>query len=1586
MSSHAFSQRRGNLDSLSDASLIQAPREFERLITEAKESIKNGAWSEATLAMGILLGIEKQSSDDQISTQDYFLESTSTTTVRGSLRDELTEILNTLPEAGAKVFELRYGVAAQQALDAAVATGNWKAIEKIRCKYFCTEAGRTAMWLCAESKIGHGLPMDAALILDQLTVQSKGRDRFGVGAYILSAACWKAAGQNAKATTRLDEAKKLFPKASFEWHGKRIVLTTEPQSILDALELGEYASSKRKESQPLWVGGVLDRNADTPAGVPLPLFNWECRMHESEQHEKATAKTVKQKQGDRGSSLIPARSPIIVPPWAIMMTYEQRIHAINLKTGKLDWTSGFNRIPYDLGLDRIQGRDVSSMEYPVPDYLERRIWGEAATGQLSSDGRNVYSLSEMPSKDAPDSLSIGGINHNITRAPRRRTFNVLQAWSVESEGKLSWEVGGSTGLSEPALAGVLFLGPPVANESELLILGELNTEVYLFILDSAQGHLRWSQQLVANQGSSLADSAIRRNMGCSPAVAAGYAVCPTLSGYLLGIDISSRRLSWAYSYPIDREIVPANVNNFLGMNSQNDSPASKLRSADTSVLITDGCVVHAPIDGQSVYAVSLFDGEKLWEIPKSNALYVAGGWKGNVMLVSDQAVTCLDVHNGKTVWKAALSLTQIGRVAGRGVRNGQRYFLPMTSQEILEIDFESGEIVDRMRVKEPLGNLVATTDQLISLSPIEVTAYTIRDRLRAEIDIEFAQGKSSATALQRRGKILLAEGKLGEALDAIEAAYRENRDDPEASLLLGEVAMMALREDFAKFSPRIAAYEELISDGFEKSAYLILLIDGLMQKGNHVRATERLLELTAVDQEGRLNLPSSQETIDADPTLQVRQEVWIAARLAQLHEAASASDRQIIEKLFQPRLESLAKSRRSLDYYQRSDAFRWLSIAGRLRINDAKSIFEDRDSLLSEQMLEEAIDVAIQTALEHDSNSEVSNVTSQKLAGLQMQADQLRFEIYNRAGRWTTSAALAKRLGLPLTDVQSQPSLGEIGRENAMRASGKERPDSRDFERYLGGVNAWPKGKPKVELLQQAALISQSVIVGETCVVKQRIGDALKNWTATVMPTSIELVSPDGSKRLSTEMSIRAERQFFPNVHFIDSIAFIETQSELIAMDSLRASETKDGVQGSAKESLLWQISLGRAQESQNQGGVQPTVSRSSQSEKPWEEERKLLNRKLFVVGPATRTGVIVATNNSLFSHDPRTDTRRWTRNRIGASSSLPTLLQDGHQLVVLNRSSSQKWILDARDGRMLSKEEWRDSFDIWSTAGPNALSVFENKSNTKAIKFKLWNATTGKTLLEQEYSKDVRAEIYDHERLVTWEMNGDLTFWNLRTGEKFDHHVTLPPRTLFKKIMLEKFGDALLVMTEGASFFLNELTGSESTERNQKCAGPMIAIDLEDGHPLWENPLMVYDYRFPINQVRSTPGVILTRILKVKIDAKPIEVGSVAVVDIRDGRVVYANDYLDAFRGAEFKSSAKIGRAELDFQYRGSELHLVWSDDETQGQEQGSKPSIEVGKLDRPQLQSGAPKEWLERLQLRIKEESFVPDGVLEQPFAPQK
>ncbi len=895
-----------------------------------------------------------------------------------------------------------------------------------------------------------------------------------------------------------------------------------------------------------------------------------------------------------------------------------------------------------------------------------------------------------------------------------------------------------------------------------------------------------------------------------------------------------------------------------------------------------------------------------------------------------------------------------------------------------------------MRVKEPLGNLIATADQLISLSPIELTAYTIRDRLRAEFDLEFAQGANSSASLQRRGKVQLAEGKIAEALDSIEGAYRLNKNDPEVRFLLGEVAMMAIRSDFAKFASRIAEYEELIHFGPEKSTYLILLIDGLTKQKKYLQAARKLLELTDSQTDDRFAGAMSQELIEPETGLQVRLDVWVAARLGQLYESASPEQRKALEALIRPRIESLAKFRRTTDYYRLLDNFRWLPLVSEMRLSDAETNVREGKWLQAELAVEEAMSV-LEAFPWSDKNSAEPNGAESSLANreaFEARANAIRFQIYNAIGRWSASVPLAQKLSEPLAKLNTKSTVKETfrGPQDVARDS----IALADLERYAQGVDKWPNQPPTVTVAP--AEYSQLLLNGGAyCAVKQRVGNALRDWSVYPSQVAISLQSPTGQQRIVTKVeTMRLDQNVPPVAHFIDSIAIVETQSELVAMDTLRAAEVTDLLLDSPMEYTLWREWLGRAPTEETNVQIGGMPRRGSFSQAPRDElqwgERRLKNRKGFVVGPVARTGVLVLANGAITAYDPRTGTARWIRNRldkleIGGST---TLAQDGFEIVVLDPTSKTRAILDARDGRLISMEAWNDDFDVWTTVGHHVLSTYVNKREGNRVTFRVWNARTMETLVEREFTSDVRAELCEQERLVTWKASGELALFDLRSGKIFEHQVELPPKAAFRRLAAERFGDAILVMTDGPMYQLqDDLVRSDESEGGFRCRGPMIAIDAHDGHPLWEKPIIAYDYRFPVHQLRTTPAVALVRLLRYKLNTIPegrsVEPGSVALLDVRTGKLLYSNHYLESARGGiEFRASTSLAVPKVNLTYRGTEIKLDWS---TPASGEPAEFQSEIGKLDRQELEAGTPKAWLDALQSRDTDNPFS-DGPLNDLF----
>ena len=77
----------------------------------------------------------------------------------------------------------------------------------------------------------------------------------------------------------------------------------------------------------------------------------------------------------------------------------------------------------------------------------------------TSDGKRVFSISELPAIDVAESFALGQ-NARVSKPQGVRGFNVLQFWSVSEEGKIKWEVGGAKSPTETNLGGsFVFLGP-----------------------------------------------------------------------------------------------------------------------------------------------------------------------------------------------------------------------------------------------------------------------------------------------------------------------------------------------------------------------------------------------------------------------------------------------------------------------------------------------------------------------------------------------------------------------------------------------------------------------------------------------------------------------------------------------------------------------------------------------------------------------------------------------------------------------------------------------------------------------------------------------------------------------------------------------------------------------------------------------------------------------------------------------------------------------------------------------------------------------------------------------------------------------
>ncbi|MFY8202327.1 MAG: PQQ-binding-like beta-propeller repeat protein, partial [Pirellula staleyi] len=443
-------------------------------------------------------------------------------------------------------------------------------------------------------------------------------------------------------------------------------------------------------------------------------------------------------------------------------------------------------------------------------YLAKRVWGETVVGMPSSDGEHVFSISELPAIDIADSFALGQ-NARVTKPQGTRNFNVMQCWSVLEEGKLKWEVGGQKSLTEPKLAGALFLGAPFPHDNELLVLGELNSDVYLFALTPQTGKLRWRQPIVTNYSSIAADQ-MRRSVGVVPAADGSIIVCPTLSGFVVGFDAVTHALLWSFQYPV--KVTPGSSSQFnqFGQVEVGDFSPLLGRSADVSVLIQDGVVLFAPSDGENVYALSSENGKLLWQTGTGpshvkalsgdwNIRYVAGAWNNMALIARDSSLVAMDLKTGRALWSTP-ALPNGNQIVGRGVRKGGNYYLPTSGQDILQIKLETGEIVETVRMEQPLGNLVSVGDRLLCASPFELDCYSVREAFQSQLKEELQKSSVSKSGLTRQAELALAKRDFDSALSFLEQAKGIDPNSAEVLMLMNKAGIAALTADFDKYVDR----------------------------------------------------------------------------------------------------------------------------------------------------------------------------------------------------------------------------------------------------------------------------------------------------------------------------------------------------------------------------------------------------------------------------------------------------------------------------------------------------------------------------------------------------------------------------------------------------------------------------------------------------------------------------------------------------------------------------------------------------------------------------------------------------------------
>ena len=613
---------------------------------------------------------------------------------------------------------------------------------------------------------------------------------------------------------------------------------------------------------------------------------------------------------------LPAAMPLIIGDTIVYRTIAD-VTAVQLRTGELLWRSSLT----DSALTRLwnnrtietrggEVRDVNeAINVSLSAHVRRRLFRDAAAGLLSSDGQTVFALEELDSSNS---------NANALRGMAEpAASNKLVAYDVAG-GRMLWEAGGPRGAKPHELSGHFFLGPPLPLDGRLYCLAEMQGDLRLLVLEQTANRegvqIDWAQTLIAVD-QPVASSPLRRLSGLSPSFADGILVCPTSTGAVIAIDIVRRVLLWGHPYTsIAANDQPEFGGAMFGRVRQSLPPLvdidEKSRWLDGSPLMAEGRVIVTPRDADVLLCLDVLDGRLLWTLPRGDWLYPACVLDGQVVLVGRDGLAAFHLVDGKPVETFA----SIGvEPAGRGVRVGTRYFLPLANGEIATVDLKSGRILARAKLSEGRipGNLVAGAGAIISQSAGELIGFRPLRDIEAQIADKLQADPHEPVALALRGELRLHRGDEAKGLADLRESLRR-QPDPRVKSILAASLLAGLRGDVALVHDRAAELESLTDDPQQRNEFLRIYAKRLDEAGDRRGAFAQWIRLAE----------TSQFLNDLDPLTShhaVRTDRVVRARLAKMYQAASAEDRAVFDTLLSEHVASRleratsGKSRKAAD-------------------------------------------------------------------------------------------------------------------------------------------------------------------------------------------------------------------------------------------------------------------------------------------------------------------------------------------------------------------------------------------------------------------------------------------------------------------------------------------------------------------------------------------------------------------------------------------------------------------------------------------------------------------------------------------------
>jgi outer membrane protein assembly factor BamB len=681
----------------SGAMFAPPDRQSLGILATSQELLDQGRYSEAVQLLVTIL----EAQDDYFFIAPNQTDDPNAGRQYQSLKNEARSVLSRLPPAAQQAYELRFGAAARQLLDDALADGDIEQALEVQRRYFGSAAGYEAMYLLGCYALNQGRCLTAIRHFQTLQ-SSRAAARYEPELSLKLAICWQRAGEPAESQAVLVDLQQRFPQARFALGGRSVELFRRSEDALEWLRniAGEPPAENGAPSAVRTMFHHDLARQGRGSGKPNLSTQPVWRQAAADRLELALALQAQRDEFFRGAEVaVPSLTPLAVDDTVVMRT-TQRLVAVDFKTGKRLWQ--VDQPGPESGAETPEGADDSISSYWVQ--LKQRSWLDMSYGSISSDGRAVFVLESSGTPSKPQDEALARQQRLSRPTVTVRPYNVLSAYDLLSrQGQRLWSVGGA-GDAKPPLDQLVFLGPPLPLDGQLYVIAEIVDAIHLVVFSPRSGELLWSQQLTLIPADRR-DRPLHRFRGISPSFAAGILICPTGVGAMVAVEPSTRRLLWAHEYRAAR-------------------PAGPM--IDASGTWTDSCAVISgrrvlitPGESLQMHCLDLLDGSHRWSFDRGNVAFLACVDRDLALVVGDRQLTAIELNTGKIAAGWPLPLPEGALPSGRGYHADGRYYLPLNVSgqgEVATIQLDPPAILDRAQWPGGAipGNLICHQGQILS--------------------------------------------------------------------------------------------------------------------------------------------------------------------------------------------------------------------------------------------------------------------------------------------------------------------------------------------------------------------------------------------------------------------------------------------------------------------------------------------------------------------------------------------------------------------------------------------------------------------------------------------------------------------------------------------------------------------------------------------------------------------------------------------------------------------------------------------------------------------------------------------------------